>query len=894
MASAGKIKGITIVLDGDTTKLGKALSNVTHDSAKLHKELKEVERALKFEPGNTELIAQKQKILAENIELTTQRLKKLKDAQAQVEAQFKRGDISAEQYRAFRREVVLTESALKTLKQKLADVGGGTNGLDKLKNKLKQVGTAAKEVGKEISGALSTGAAATTAAVGGLTVGMQDFNQDLARLKTNASMAGNDLKLVEDAFMKITQVTGETDSAVETVSNLLATGFKDNQLADMIDQINGAAIKFSDTLKTEGIADGIQETFATGEAIGQFAELLERSGVNLEDFNIKLQQAQAEGEGTQFIMQTMADLGFGAVTEKYKELNPEVQKSAEANAKLQKAMADLALVLAPLVVKVTEIITKFVEWANNNPKLVTTIATLAGIITAISATFSVLSPIISNVSKIFTLIRITMVALTGPIGLVIAAVTGLIVVFKEFFGIDLIQAGKDILGGLLSGLLEAVAPVRDFIVNLATNIINWFKQLLGINSPSLVFMEFGVNIIQGLINGIQSLLGLVGEIITTVGTTIITAMTAVWGGISAFLQGIWQGIGNVCMTVWNGITTFLQGIWNGISNTCKTIWNGIVTFLSGIWNGIKTTITTVWNGITTFLQGIWNGIKTTATAIFNSIKTFFTTAWNGIATTVKTVWNGIKTTITTVFNSIKTFLSTGINAVKTLFSNGFNAVKTVVTTIFNAIKTIITTVFNNIKTVSQGVWNSIKTAVNSVKTVISNAWNAVKNVTTTVFNAIKKAIVGPIEWARDKVKAAIDAVKGFFSKLEFKLPKIKLPHFKLSGGFSLNPLSVPKLSVDWYDKGGIFTGPQIIGVGEKRPEFVGALEDLREIVSASMVDVMGLTKGGTMSGGSTYNNAQTYQPNITIVNQASETAPSEIARKSLQTQRQLAMEWGIN
>ena len=817
MASAGKIKGITIVLDGDTTKLGKALSNVTHDSVKLHKELKEVERALKFEPGNTELIAQKQKILAENIELTTQRLKKLKDAQAQVEAQFKRGDISAEQYRAFRREVVLTESALKKLKQKLSDVGGGTNGLDKLKNKLKQVGTAAKEVGKEISGALSTGAAATTAAVGGLTVGMQDLNQDLARLKTNASMAGNDLKLVEDAFMKITQVTGETDSAVETVSNLLATGFKDNQLADMIDQINGAAIKFSDTLKTEGIADGIQETFATGEAIGQFAELLERSGVNLEDFNIKLQQAQAEGEGTQFIMQTMAYLGFGAVTEKYKELNPEVQKSAEANAKLQKAMADLALVLAPLVVKVTEIITKFVEWANNNPKLVTTIATLAGIITAISATFSVLSPIISNVSKIFTLIRITMVALTGPIGLVIAAVTGLIVVFKEFFGIDLIQAGKDILGGLLSGLLEAVAPVRDFIVNLATNIINWFKQLLGINSPSLVFMEFGVNIIQGLINGIQSLLGLVGEIITTVGTTIITAMTAVWGGISAFLQGIWQGIGNVCMTVWNGITTFLQGI-----------------------------------------------------------------------------WNGIKTTITTVFNSIKTFLSTGINAVKTLFSNGFNAVKTVVTTIFNAIKTIITTVFNNIKTVSQGVWNSIKTAVNSVKTVISNAWNAVKNVTTTVFNAIKKAIVGPIEWARDKVKAAIDAVKGFFSKLEFKLPKIKLQHFKLSGGFSLNPLSVPKLSVDWYDKGGIFTGPQIIGVGEKRPEFVGALEDLREIVSASMVDVMGLTKGGTMSGGSTYNNAQTYQPNITIVNQASETAPSEIARKSLQTQRQLAMEWGIN
>ena len=132
------IKGITIVLDGDTTKLSKAMQSVVSESVKLHKELKEVERALKFDPGNAELLSQKQEILTKNIELTTQRLKKLNDVQAQVEAQFKRGDISAEQYRGFRREVVLTESSLKDLKRKLADIDGGSS-LDKLKQQFSSI-----------------------------------------------------------------------------------------------------------------------------------------------------------------------------------------------------------------------------------------------------------------------------------------------------------------------------------------------------------------------------------------------------------------------------------------------------------------------------------------------------------------------------------------------------------------------------------------------------------------------------------------------------------------------------------------------------------------------------------------------------------------------------------
>ena len=89
----------------------------------------------------------------------------------------------------------------------------------------------------------------------------------------------------------------------------------------------------------------------------------------------------------------------------------------------------------------------------------------------------------------------------------------------------------------------------------------------------------------------------------------------------------------------------------------------------------------------------------------------------------------------------------------------------------------------------------------------------------------------PFETAKQKVEDAVAKIKSFFPiNIKELLSKIKLPHFSLTGSFSLVPPSIPKLSVDWYDKGGIFDSPSIIGVGEKRPEFVGALDDLRDIV----------------------------------------------------------------
>ena len=143
---------------------------------------------------------------------------------------------------------------------------------------------------------------------------------------------------------------------------------------------------------------------------------------------------------------------------------------------------------------------------------------------------------------------------------------------------------------------------------------------------------------------------------------------------------------------------------------------------------------------------------------------------------------------------------------------------------WNALKIGVQVIVNSIKTTVGGVWDSIKT-----KAV--GTFNLIKTTAVSIWNGIKKAITDPIGTAVDFVKTALDKIKGFFSGLTLELPHIKLPHFKLEGSFSLVPPSIPKISVDWYKNGGIFTNPTIfpasgIGVGEAGAEAVLPLKKL--------------------------------------------------------------------
>ena len=163
----------------------------------------------------------------------------------------------------------------------------------------------------------------------------------------------------------------------------------------------------------------------------------------------------------------------------------------------------------------------------------------------------------------------------------------------------------------------------------------------------------------------------------------------------------------------------------------------------------------------------------------------------------------------------------------------WTALKEGVSQAVDALKEKVTAVWEAIKATTQAIWNGITSAVsnvvNGIKNTVTSVFNAIKSTVTSIWNGIKSAIQHPIETAKNLVQNAINAIRGILSG-SLPFPHIKLPHFSVSGKFSLDPPSIPHFSVRWYDKGGIFDSPSIIGVGEKRPEFVGALDDLRQIV----------------------------------------------------------------
>jgi len=422
------------------------------------------------------------------------------------------------------------------------------------------------------------------------------------------------------------------------------------------------------------------------------------------------------------------------------------------------------------------------------------------------------------------------------------------------------------------------------------------------------------NIIMGIATGVTTAFGAViafitspiGIVVLAIGAliAIVVALWKNWDTVSQFLSTSWEWIKNIAVTVFTAIGTFFKTVWNGIKNIVMVVWNAIKTFLGTIWNGIKAIVLSVFNAIKTYfttvfniykniILSVWNAIKTFLSATFNTIKTIVMTVFNAISSFFSKIWNGIKNIFNTVVNAVVNFVKTRFNNLKSNISSIFNAIKNIASKIWNGIKTTvsnlvtgavdfvksrfsnlksnISSIFNSIKSVASSVWNGVKSTVtnvastisskvksvfNGMKSTVTGIWNGIKSTTSSVWNGIKSAISTPINKAKSLVKSAVDKIKGILD-FDFKLPKIKLPHFSLKGKLDLVPpgLSVPKLSVNWYKKGGVFGDASIIGVGEEQgvSEAVLPLKDsvlgkIGKMIANTMdIDFVGALKNLTNS-----------------------------------------------
>ncbi|MBQ7758387.1 MAG: hypothetical protein IJ369_04945, partial [Anaerotignum sp.] len=491
-----KIRGITVEIGGDLSPLEKAIKSTNKTINGMQKELKGVETLLKMDPSNVDLLRQKEELLTKSISETETKLNALKKAKEQADKDMASGtQVNQDEYRKLVREIASTENKLDGLTQSMKEFGSvGAQQVAKVGKDIEGLGKKMTDVGGKMSAVVTAPVAAGVAAV---TEGTRELRSDLARLEVNAEQTGRSLDDMSGYMTQIVGVTGEVDSSVEGLSNLLATGISDKGFAEVMDALSGAAIKFSDTLKFEGIADGLQETLATGAAVGPFAELLERSGIVLDDFNAGLTAAIASGEQENFILQTLANTGLADFYAAYREGNPDLVEAAEAQYHLQEELAKIGELLDPIVAKIVEFAAKLLEKFNSlSPAMQNFVLIIAGIAAAIGPVIVLLGSIITHFGTLITfapklvsglgLVKTAISAIGGPVTIVIAIISALLLKFIDAYNTS--EEFRNKVNGAFNSVRETVSAV-----------------VAAVSAKVGEFINIGENVVRGLWEGVTNM-----------------------------------------------------------------------------------------------------------------------------------------------------------------------------------------------------------------------------------------------------------------------------------------------------------------------------------------------------------------------------------------------------
>lgn len=236
-----------------------------------------------------------------------------------------------------------------------------------------------------------------------------------------------------------------------------------------------------------------------------------------------------------------------------------------------------------------------------------------------------------------------------------------------------------------------------------------------------------------------------------------------WNATVQFFKSCWDWF----VGVWNAAVEGVKNIWQGICDFFKLIWQGVCAYFEFVWNVWKTAFEVVVNVIMAIWQGICNAIQF---------------AWQVIVDFIKLVWEGWKN----IFQSVG-------NIIQGIWQGLCNTIKSIWEGIVNTIKSL----WNGFKSIFESVGNSIRSVWNGLTSMISSVWNGVVNGVKSAWNGI----ISPFQSVVNSIKNIWDGIKSMF----------KLPHFSITGKFSLSPPSIPKVSVDWYYNGGIFKSPTVLG-----------------------------------------------------------------------------------
>ncbi|MEK5176285.1 hypothetical protein [Heyndrickxia sp. FSL W8-0496] len=819
MAGSNKIKGITIEIGSDTVGLEKALSDVNKQSTKLQTELKDVERLLKFNPGNAELLAQKQKLLADQIQTTTQKLNQLKEAQSQVDQQFAQGKISEEQYRAFNRELVATQSVLDGLKGKLSFVNQEQDNIAKSTRQLNTLfeatGTSvdnfSSALGGRLTNAIKNGTASSRQledAINKVGVTALGTNADLDKMKRSLSKVddGGSLKSVRK---ELSQVAKEAENAEDKVNGFGA------ELSGVVGALaagGGIAATIEKALDTSSLKTKVDITFEvpeeSKESVREAIRYIEAYGVDGE--------AALEGVRRQWTLnKTASDTanstiakGAAVISEAYAGIDfiELIQEINEISGEL-KITNDDAIGLVNSLLKLgfpPEQLDTIAEYGQQLQRAGYDAQEIQAIMAAgvDTKTWN-----IDNLLDGLKEGRIKMAefgAGTDKATRQIIVGAGLSIEKFEEWGTAIAKGGKEGSQAMVEAT-KALNGVKDATA----------RNELGVKMFGTMFEDQGQNIINTILNAQNATVDLkanqdqlndaiskmnadpaiqlkqafadlktaaepfllkVAELVSKIAEWVkenptLAATIAAVGTALGVLMGIFIALGPILtgLSIAAGALSLSLGAMIGIAagivaGIAALIAAGIAIYKN--WDEIKAKAIEVWGVIKDFLSSTWEGIKSTAESVWTGIKDFFSGIWEGITTAATSIWDGVTSvwtstveTLKSIFTPIVDFFTSTWDSVSSAFSNAWNNIKRVLETSWNAIKTMAQSSWEIIKNVILGpvllLIDLLKGDFDGFKSHLSQIWNNIKTAASTAWNAIKTAI-------STIIKAFVDGAKSIF------------------------------------------------------------------------------------------------------------------------------------
>lgn len=832
---AGNIKGIKIEIDGDTQPLQKALKNVNKAATDASQELRQIDKALKFDTGNVTLLTQKQEVLQKQVSTTKEKLETLRQAQSQVEQQFKNGDIGADQYRAFQREVEVTQNVLKGYEGKLANVNQALNengsATQNNKNQLKELQNEQSQLASEMVKVTSS------------------FKLQESALGSNASEAERNA-LAQKKIGAQSEIVSKQISNLEQQLEITKKEFGENstQANKMEAELNQAKTAFNhlnDEMKgTKSAADSTQESLSEisrnlrAELLQQFSEKLSAISEKLVEVGKEALEAaaQMQASNAQFTtvfgdMETQAREALNAIGQEM-DIVPERLQGAftqmasfaktsgldtaqalDLTSRATRAAADGAAFYDKSIESVSESLQSFLKGNFANDAALGISATETTRNAAANKLYGKSFKDLSEAQKQLTLLQMVEDGnkLSGALGQAARESDGL----ENVMG-NLKQAGTNALSAIGQPLLEMMIPVFQTLATIVKGVAELFSSLPAPVKDFIVILGVVLTIVGALAPifltlqavFMSSFGAMIAAALPIIG--IISGVVVAIAAIVAIVKYLWEtneGFRDAVTTVWNAILEVINAVVSEISNFVMSIFGTVVTWWTENQELIRTSAETVWNAIYTVISTILDILGPLLQAGWDNIQLIITTTWEIIKIVVETAINVVLGVIQAVMQIITGDWSGAWETIKGVFSTVWQAIQSIVQTIFSAIQSYISNILNGISGTVSNIWNSIKDTV-------SNVLNAISSTVSSVWEGIKSTISSAINGARDAVSSAIEAIKGLFN-FNISWPHIPLPHFYVSG--SANPLDwlsqgVPSIGIEWYAKGGIMTKPTIFGM----------------------------------------------------------------------------------